>query len=465
MPVFLPVEVLSRELESRLLIASYLVRHGVTTFIGAPSMCEEVAIKLRKGVLLHNRMTAGDIPLFRRLRQAGVSCVAIDEEALNLSGMWTEVVRTNPEGINVDLLDWAFCSTEAEYRAFLELFPHQSHKIRLVGNPRIEVQSPLFSSFWRAHRPRMVPARDFVLIATNFSYGNLAKSYGMSPKTHRTRILENADYEVSAKEESLRKLESIVDYEKTLFGEYTRAIKKLAASFPDLKFVVRPHPSEEARAWRQGLKKIDNVLVSRSGAVGSWLSSATAAIHAGSTISMEADARGTPLLYFLPTDGNPAALRGVSDYPEHYGSLCTNVEEVQEELRRILSAKTERNSSRAESRDSHRAESARLISHYILKSLEGRGKDGLTVRVVAIALTHGILRELSSLGRVLLSRLTKIAGTEADIGSSYEKFGFHSPIYFRKKSATLDSLVHPLGRRVPKFLPLGPRLFVLSPKN
>lgn len=463
--VFLPVEIAGRELDSRLMIASHLFQNGIQCLIGPPSLCSAIARRVQGGVYLHNRMTEGDVPLFKSLVEKNVRVVAIDDEILNTSAFPNTFKGDNPHSLNLDYLDSAFCSTSIEFEAMAYLFPNAVDKIRLVGNPRLEILSPPFRSYLQSCLPNSRKGENFVLIATNFVGANMAKSYGMDPITQAKRMFSGSTYHPEIVEKHLSEGIASVNWEKNAMKSYIDTIRQLLATYPEIPFVVRPHPSEELTTWKNLLAANRNVTISKAGSAVNWLVSARVLIHPGSTVALEAHEIGIPTVYLMPAEETLAPLRATSNLPEYYGPICRNYDDLKKTLSKMLlqtvPAGQEFRPKSSQLVGSPSATIASVMKNILRNTAAEPKVSPHPARLAFISTVWEVLQLL----RTWIGRLRNVFGHATDAGSSLEKFGFQHPVSIAKRFSALSNILHHGSEKSARLSVLGPRTFLLVPSR
>jgi hypothetical protein len=79
-----------------------------------------------------------------------------------------------------------------------------------------------------------------------------------------------------------------------------QGVKQLAHAFPNINFIVRPHPSEEKSTWVSALASVRNTSVENSGSVIPWILASEGVIHRNCTTGVEAFVLGKPVLRYHP---------------------------------------------------------------------------------------------------------------------------------------------------------------------
>jgi len=335
---YLPAEVVSRELDSRLMIASVLVGKGHTVFFGQPNVIERSALKF-PGVFLHKMHSLGDKSLVKRLSESGNIVAAIDEEALHQSdvGSW---IQRQTHSETVRLLSRIFANSEEQYLALRGAYSDDSSRVVLTGNPRLEMLKPEFRGLRSVSAKKARFPAPYLLIITNFASANLAKSYGMSASSHLAMTVNVDRHVVLSPAESLEKqrwIENQIQFEMAQLEIYKDVVKRLAEKFPNISLVLRPHPVEEIRTWRTALKGFANVRVDRTGPASNWIENAVCIVHPGSTTSLEAFHLGKKAFHF-----SPVPFRGIFEVnrieaPAYFGEkvedLDTLIAAISQQLR------------------------------------------------------------------------------------------------------------------------------------
>lgn len=82
--------------------------------------------------------------------------------------------------------------------------------------------------------------------------------------------------------------EGLRAHKQVIFEAFQRLIPELERAFPDLKIVVRPHPTESQDVYRRIASQCKRVEVTNEGNVVPWLLATRALIHNGCTTGVEA---------------------------------------------------------------------------------------------------------------------------------------------------------------------------------
>jgi len=114
-------------------------------------------------------------------------------------------------------------------------------------------------------------------------------------------------------------------------------IKVISAKFPDMKFILRPHPSEDIINWKVALKGLDNVHVIFRGNASDWILGALAVIHTGCTTGIESWIMEKIVIAY-----NQNNSEGVEPpLPNKFGIRIYSVEDLCSVMEKIINGKLE----------------------------------------------------------------------------------------------------------------------------
>ena len=465
--IYLPIETKSREMDSRLLIGQLLAKAGYSVILGQPSVLEKHALKV-PGVYLHNRHTKGDEELVSRLTLAGNRVAAIDEEALHQDDpdFWVEN-GTGPETLN--LLARVFTNNLGQFESMQGAYPFLKESLIHSGNPRLEILAPGFSRLRGASRPRKMP-ENFVLVNTTFAAGNISKTYGGSYVQHISHILESVEVSDAVRRKWLAEASALVSHDRELLCHYVSALKKLSKSFPEAKFVLRPHPSESLSRWKRELKGLRNVVVRNSGPSYIWIENSMGMIHPGCTTALEASKLSRPALFFKPKLAIYGPNYGSPEAFSAFGKRIFDEIELIEAVKEVLRQRfLEHNAlSRSANPRNQVVNSARIIAKEL--SIVARQVTNTEFQLFlktrlsllsARAEISGLLRLTSNFVRLYLR--TSIA--TKDLGSNLKKFPWTSGSFVRRKMEIINSITSQdieKSEETVRATAVGPRVFILA---
>ena len=171
MNIYLHVEISSRELDSKLLLATLAASRGHQVIVSDLFGIER-GIKnsvLKPGIFHTKSLSAhkDKISRHKRMIDKGFIITSLDEEGnLNDYGYEGDAkTRFSNQTIEQSAVVFGWGTDDVD--TLKKIYPKHSHKIHKTGSPRADLWKPLFSDYWSV--PSMVPKKPFLLI----SFSNL----------------------------------------------------------------------------------------------------------------------------------------------------------------------------------------------------------------------------------------------------------------------------------------------------
>ena len=325
--LYLPIEALAHEFDSRLLLSCLAVESGMTVIIGQKQLMLHNIPWMRPGIILFNTLTTGDAGEMRLARDNGYRIAAIDEEAPGFIAKNEGLHWVSREA--VDASDVVF-AVGSEHRDFLaERFPCDDDKYVVAGNPRWDLLRPEFLHRYDDEVKRIQREHGrFFLISTNL---DLTNSDQGSLETV-IRKLENAQRLDRRRQADRYYIGEHLILEVGSQNGFHALLRMLPKRFPHHRFIVRPRATENASAWERIALDTPQVIVANRGSIIPWIIAADALVHTYSATGVEAFALGKPAISFRPT---------YSHILENYlssqvNTIASTPEQVMAQLQRIV---------------------------------------------------------------------------------------------------------------------------------
>jgi len=295
--LYLPMEIASRELDSRLLIAAFALERGYEVVLGQKWLMERNLKAMPPGIYLSKTLTQRDAKFSARAGALGYFVTAIDEEMPGLVVKSNELRWVSQEG--VDSSNLIFIAGNNNANAMRTRFPEAAHKVQAVGNPRLDLLRPELRPLYRAEADRLRAKHGrFILINTNLGFTNSEKGPVDEIVSEQVRLgkldLKNPEH--------LAFVEGIKTMEAANGAAIAQLLKTLPAALPDHRIILRPHPSENLSRWHALIGQQASVEVIREGPAAPWIYAAEALIHTNCTTGVEAVALDRPAICIVPTD-------------------------------------------------------------------------------------------------------------------------------------------------------------------
>jgi len=180
--------------------------------------------------------------------------------------------------------------TPADYVVANDIF--ESKQVFVTGCPRFDFYSGSHSSIYpvslennRGEKNGKLN-RKYILINTNFTNGNYSD---LPLDVHAERYAANYGGNLDDVLRMCRKDRKAVE-------AVSEMACRLAADFPDIDIIIRPHPQEHTAPYQENIQKISNLYVERSGSVTPWILNASVVIQRSCTTAVEATLAGIPAI-------------------------------------------------------------------------------------------------------------------------------------------------------------------------
>ena len=297
MNIYLHVEISSRELDSKLLLATLAASRGHQVIVSDLVGIEKGVKKniLEPGIFHTKSLSAykEKISRHKRMIDKGFMITSLDEEG-NLNDYGYEGdAKTRFSNQTIEQSSAIFGWGADDVDTLKKIYPKHSHKIHKTGSPRADLWKPLFSDYWDV--PSQIPKKPFLLISCNTGYANNVNSFGKLIKFEN----EMGRYQSNPNHLEMTLGRSAEDFNKML--AYMNAVKYLSTHNNGYDIVLRPHPAEDVEVWKIIFHGVPNVHVIREGSIDAWVKKAFAVMHNSCTTALEATVSKKPVVtYVLP---------------------------------------------------------------------------------------------------------------------------------------------------------------------
>ena len=354
-PLIIPVENQVRELDPKLLLACIAARRGFTSYLGSRREIHFNITHFPRGIYLSKSITAASDMMFRIMRNLGHEIVAWDEEALvHLPAEIYYSRRLSPAAMAAVSHFFAWGEDNAElWRQYPQL--PKDAVIDVTGNPRNDLLRPELHAYYNSEVEKIKKEYgDFILVNTNFNHVN-----AFTPVQNLFQPVDKPDelpkFGRAAKGMSREYAEGLRDHKQAVFEDFQRLIPALDKAFPEYTIIVRPHPTESQKVYRDIASRCYRVKVTNKGNVVPWLLATRALIHNGCTTGVEAYVMKVPAIAYRATINDTYDF-GFYRLPNLISYSCFNFEELETTLKKILSG--ELGSADGDERN-------QLIEHYL----------------------------------------------------------------------------------------------------
>ncbi len=294
--LILPVENQVRELDSKLLFGCFAVEKGFEVLIGSRPYVNFAMTKLRPGIFVAKSMRRRSALMLKIIQNLGHRIVAWDEESLVRfqSAEYNQWRFSNETFAPIDHL---FAWGKDDARMFREYEGLGRTAVHITGNPRMDLLRREFRTVFETEVNEIKEKfGSFVLINTNFSFVNsyvsnlnllIGGDRGAASVVSRTGEGMSTEF-----------ARGMFTHQERIARSFVSLISKIGSEKRDIKFILRPHPSENHSFWREIVSEFPNIEMIHSGNVIPWILASTCLLHNGCTTAVEAAVLGKPAITY-----------------------------------------------------------------------------------------------------------------------------------------------------------------------
>lgn len=316
--LYIPVEIIDRELGGAVLIAAVAALRGWSVIIGGKQAIFNNMSRFRAspGIFFLKSVVPGEVFKQKEIIAYGHRVVSLDVEGLVPSN-GEAGVRLRYSDDSIEKSDLLFFWGEEHLASVRKVYPQVSERAYVTGSPIIDE-----IKIRGANRSvtRNSQKRLKILIGTSCGLANHINGIEFSRQMTRNAYSNNvSDEEIRALE-----LEARLDIE--IFAYWKKMLPLIAEKFADCDVVLRPHPSENVEFWRTYLKAFNNVRIDAGQPILEELLGANLYIHFNSTSAITSAILGIPTL--MPMPSLEESLRERVTYVSGFSTLAKTPDEL-----------------------------------------------------------------------------------------------------------------------------------------
>lgn len=338
--ILLPIETATRELDSKLLMASALAAEGCRCIVGHKEMLKEIATVSRRLVWQGKSLFSArsDNHIADRLNERNSAIMFIhDEGGMHQVKTWEHhVLKTHRiEHLRKRKIH-RICVWGERQHALLSRYAAELRDfIVITGSPRFDLCRPRFD--W-VTREKVKEKRNkhgpYILMCTRFGSANHSQGTGdpFRRKLNPALWAEGLGQTGIADVWYTKWNRDVHD-----FADFVVLIKEIAANNTSHTIIVRPHPSENDSFYEHAFSSFHNVKVTKEDSVLPWIRSADLVIHSNCTTGIESVLAGRPVLNFLPASDTRADFD--IEVARDAGYTATSIEDALQKSSELLSGR------------------------------------------------------------------------------------------------------------------------------
>ena len=319
MNIYIHVEIVSRELDSKLLLGILAAARGHEVILSDIEGIEKNIKRriLTPGIFLTKSLTPSETKITRHQSIIDANCkiTSIDEEGGLVNAGYEIFAKRRYSNKTIEMSSAVFGWGEEDIETLKNFYPKYSSKIHLTGSPRVDLWKNKFSKLWSLPSTG-APRKPYFLVISNMSAAN-----AYMPFYERIKNARDTGY-FKRDPEGLKTLFIRGSEHFLLTHQYIEAIKHLNKNNNSFDIVLRPHPVENIDSWKTYLDGMPNVYVTREGPVNAWINNAFAIMHNGCTTAYEVNVSRKPLITFAPIE------RETDNLTNKLGHLVKNKEDL-----------------------------------------------------------------------------------------------------------------------------------------
>ena len=327
MNIYIDVEISSRELDAKLLLAIIAASRGHDVLV---SHLTEIMLGFKSGLLkpgiFHTTSLAPSndkILRHKKIKDNGSKITSIDEEGGLIDKGYDKFSKLRYSEKTLEQSAAVFGWGSEDTETLKRVYPNQSQKIFNTGSPRADLWRSNFLKYWGS--PKNIPKRPYLLISSNmFSVSRFRPFY------QNIEHLKNLGFFQRDPEFFFDQFKmEAEDSQKTL--NFIYAINHIAKHNNGFDIVLRPHPVENIDAWKIFLEDIPNVFVNNNHSITPWINNSFAIMHNSCTSAIEATISGKPIITYTPFDQ-----KYFREIPNELGYKVKTLEKLSETVKTLF---------------------------------------------------------------------------------------------------------------------------------
>ncbi len=290
--LYIPIEIIDRELGGAILLAATAVSRGWTVVLGGKQAVFNNISRFSgsPGIFFLKSVVPGEVIKQDEIKDYGHRVVSLDVEGLVPSN-GEAGVRLRYSAESIEKSDLLFFWGEEHFASVRKVYPLIDGRACITGSPIIDEIKVRSARQLATQTPKQ---KKKILIGTSCGFANHINGIEFSREMRRNAYSENVSHaEILALE-----LEAQLDIE--IFEYWKKTVPLIAENFPDCDVVLRPHPSENVELWRSYLKAFQNVRIDSGQPILEELLGANAYIHFNSTSAITSTILGIPTFMPMP---------------------------------------------------------------------------------------------------------------------------------------------------------------------
>lgn len=323
--LYLPVEIKARELDAKVLLGCFAALEGWGVILGR-NMFVLDKDDLPQGLFLDKSISPNKNDEIEKIVNRGHQFACLDEEGLVYKSD-DEYCRQRLSVENFKKSKLIFSWGNEQSKLIKSFFKEDLDKIISTGSPRVDLMRTEYRKFYSKSAENIRSKfGEYVFIPSNFS----APNHACGPDFVLNQF-KQCGYVQNQKE--INFLKQRITYQKKIFLHFLEMIPFLARSFPNINFVVRPHPGDKQEVWHKAVQGLSNFFCEWDGGSSiPWILGSKGVIHNSCTSAVEAKLLEIPTIAYMPEYDS----RFEQNIPNNMGSKVLDLKELSDKLVLLL---------------------------------------------------------------------------------------------------------------------------------
>lgn len=324
--IYIPLEIIDREIDGALLLAFEAIARGWKVIIGAQRKITENIEANETGFYFLKSITPGQINLQKRIINSGSLIFSQDAEGLLQRPGFGFKMRFSKESL--EMSQKVFFWGEKQKQDFIDaLGDGFEDKCEVTGSPRAD--------HWEliSRNKKGENLSKYILIATSF--GNENHALGEDGQYNLAKDEAGVNNGSNSLEEFEKFFNDTFKLGMYLIPFYKNLIVELSNNFPNENIILRPHPSENIEMWEEVISQLNNVEIRTDRSIVDWLGESKVLIQYGSTTAIQSNILNVPVVTLVPE--LPESIRSYDLLDSRRASsVYSNVENLIADFRKFL---------------------------------------------------------------------------------------------------------------------------------
>ena len=295
--VYLPIEIKNREFYSKTILAAKLIQKNFKVVIGQQWFIYDQILKKNfpPGIFFQNSLNEIKYNQLKAFKELQFYNVLLDEENYSMSFKHQDVFffENTSRSYFYDCIDKHYCNTVNELNALKKIAKNKK-KFVLTGNVRKEFLEKYSGILDSETEKLKLKYSKFILINTNF---------GLINSIYKDYIKMLLDKNIIS-QKAIPEVNKISFFEKQNLQNLLIFLKIALKKFNNINFIIRPHPTEDIKKFREITKNLlnyKNFIIDNSGSTHAFIKASLLLIHMSCTTGMEANYLNKPAINFIPS--------------------------------------------------------------------------------------------------------------------------------------------------------------------